>query len=954
MRCDQAFNRAGCEGDYEMILAVNKAKWLKFRAILYIAVLQLILSACTIGKDEKETLASANNSYESGNYSKAIIELKQLLQNNAENMDARELLARSYLKKGDGISAEKEISKVSAGKSSTADAQLILISSWELQGKNEEIIKTYENGEFDNIDPLRLWDVVARAYLNEKQLEKGAALARKILEKDKNSVTALRSLAKAAVMRKDDSEAMEYLQQAFEIDEKDYKTWRDLGALHVVLEDHNKAVELLKGALSLIGENDPEKDAYNIRVNLIHLFFHLKQLDESEVYIRELETRYKQNPYIDYLSGLYDYLKQDYEKAVIKLNRVHSVMPNHLPTMLLLGAVNFSENNLEQANVLLTRYVNQVPTHLQARKLLGEIKLRLDKPKEALALLESGDVDKKDDQILAMIGLAASQSGEYSKGVEFLKKAADANPSDTRIREELAQLYISHGSFDEAINELEGQWKGKSSKRDTLLILSYIKKQDFDSARKLSDQLLARDGGGPKDLYVRAMIELSSGNRSAARQYFTDAINKSSDFTPGQLALARMDLEDGRLNDASDRLNRVIAKEPNNVNAMMLLAQLSERAGNQNAALEWLDKAVEKGQDSWLPRVILARYYLRRKQPEKAATYLDEEKLRESANPAIISLLAIMDQQAGNYNEAESAIKKMLDNDPRNEAAYLQLADLQTKKGDIKAARNTLQRLDREIPSSYKGKLLAYKLEMRERNYQQAEAIIKQLLEDDKTKLLGVTLQATYQEAKGDLVKAIKNLEAHASSQAPFVLVQQLSDLYVKNNDSKSAIDLLSNWKKSHKNNQQVLLALAIVYQTSGNADEALTLYRELLELNPRNLVALNNSALLNFERDPKRALEQAKLAYEISGNASQSVIDTFAWLTHKSGDTATALKLLTPIMDKASDPSILYHYAVMLANSDKVKEAKEVLVTITKEPADFPESEEARKLLSEISQDKG
>lgn len=937
-----------------MILAVNKAIMLRFWVILSIAVLQLMLSACTIGKDEKEALASAKNSYESGNYSKAIIELKQLLQNNAANNDARQLLASSYLKKGNGVLAEKEIKKVSSGDSPTADAQLILISSWDLQGKYKEIVEAYEKGELDNIDPTKVWGIASRAYLGEKQLDKGAALARKMLEKDKNSVTALRSLAKAAVMRGDDSEALAYLQRAIEIDEKDYKTLRDMGALHVTLEDHDKAIELLKDALSLIGKDDPRKDGYMIRVNLIHLFFHLKRLDESEVFIRELEANYKQNPYVDYLSGLYDYLKQDYKSAVTKLSQAHSAMPNHLPTMLLLGAVNFSENNLEQANALLTRYVNQVPTHLQARKLLSEIKLRLDKPKEALALLESGGVDKNDNQILTMIGLAASQSGEYTKGVEFLKRAADANPSDTRIREELAQLYISHGSFDEAINELEGKWVGASSKRDTLLILSYIKKQDFISARKLSDQLLARDGGGPNDLHLRAMIELSSGNRSAAKQYFTDAVNKSSEFIPSQLALARMDLEDGRLNAAIERLNLVIAKEPDNVKAMLLLAQLSERSGNQDEALVWLDKAVEKGQDSWLPRVILARYYLRKKQPEKAAAYLDDEKLRESKNPAIISLLAVMDQQTGNYKEAESTITKLLDNDPRNETAYLQLADLQIQRGDIEAARNTLQRLDKEVPSSFKGKLLSFKLEMREKNYQQAEAIIKQLLEDDKTKLVGVTLQSNYHEEQGDLAKAIKNLEAHVSSQAPFVLIQQLADLYVKNNDSKRAINLLSDWKKSNKNNQQVMLALAIVYQTTGKADEALKLYGELLEVNPRNIVALNNSALLNFERDSKKALEQAKLAYEITGNASQSVVDTFAWLTHKSGDTATALTLLTPIMDKASDPSILYHYAVMLANSDKVKEAKEVLVTITKDPADFPESEEARKLLSEISQNKG
>ncbi|MES9849967.1 MAG: tetratricopeptide repeat protein, partial [Candidatus Thiodiazotropha sp.] len=368
------FNTAAFDGGSEMTRAVNNVRQLNLWALLSVIVLQLMLSACTVGKDDSEALASAKTSYQSGLYSKAIIELKQILQNNSANTDARQLLARSYLKKGDGISAEKEIKTVLGDKSPTADVQLILMSSWELQGKHKEIVEAYEKGRFDSIEAMRVWGVVSHSYLSVEDVEKGTVLAEKMLEKDTESVTALRSLAKAASMRNDDTEALEYLQRALEIDNKDYKVWRDLGSLHVKLEDHSKAVELLKGALSLIDEDDPKQDAYIIKVNLTHLLFHLKRLDESGVYIRELEAQYKKNPYVAYLSGLYDYLKQDYESAVTKLSQAHSVMPNHLPTTLLLGALHFSENNLEQANILLTRYVNQVPTHLQARKLLGEIK----------------------------------------------------------------------------------------------------------------------------------------------------------------------------------------------------------------------------------------------------------------------------------------------------------------------------------------------------------------------------------------------------------------------------------------------------------------------------------------------------------------------------------------------------------------------------------------------------
>ncbi|MES9970503.1 MAG: XrtA/PEP-CTERM system TPR-repeat protein PrsT [Candidatus Thiodiazotropha sp.] len=922
--------------------------------VLCVFALQLTLPACSVGKDEGEALLSAQTSFANGSYSKAIIELKQILQDNSGNSEARQLLARCYLKKGDGFSAEKEITTVINDRSPTSAEQLILLSSWDLQGKYEKIVKVYEEDGLNDIEPMQVWEVVSHAYINEKKLEQGTALARKMLETDQSSTAALRSLANAASIRNDNAEAAEYLQRAMEIDKEDYKVWRDLAAVHVQLEDHAKAVELLQGALSLINENDPDQDSYLIRVNLIHLFFHLNRLDESEQFVRDLEARHKKNPYVDYLAGLYSYLIKDYEGAVTKLTRAYSAMPNHLPTVLLLGALHYFENNLEQANILLTRYVNQVPTHLQARKLLGEIKLKLDKPKEVLALLESGGVETDDEQILTMIGLAASQSGEYSRGIEFLKKAADANPADTRIREELARLYINHGSVDEAITELKDEWVGESTKRDALLILSYIRKQDFDSARKLSDQILARDDRRAEDLYLRAMIELYSGSRNAARRYFTDAVNTNSELISAQLALARMDLEDGRLIAGGDRLNLVLAREPKNVNAMMLLAQISERSGAQKEALAWLEKAVELGENAWQPRLVLARYYLRRKETEKAAAYLDHETLRKSSNPAIISMLAMIDEQTGNYKQAETNIKKLLDTSPQTEVAYLQLANLQTKRGDVQAARATLQKLDKVLPKSLKGKLLRYKLEMREKNFKQVEAVLDQLINDAETKYIGVTLQGSYYEAKGDLDQAIKGLESHVAPETPFMLIQRLSELYVKRGTPNDAIALLTNWKKAHQDHQQAQLALAIIYQTTGKANAAVKIYNDLLEANPRNIVALNNSALLNFDRNPQLALDRAKRAYEISGNASLSVVDTYAWLTHKMGDTATALQILAPIMDKASDPSILYHYAVMLAESDKANQAHEVLVKITQDHIDFPESEAAKKLLSEISQIKG
>ncbi|MCU7935523.1 MAG: PEP-CTERM system TPR-repeat protein PrsT [Candidatus Thiodiazotropha sp. (ex Dulcina madagascariensis)] len=917
-------------------------------------VVLILASACSGGLSEPEMLAQAEASFNDGKYSRAVIELKNILQANPQQTDARKLLARSYVMIGDGTSAEKEIDRLTASAEPAADLTLLLLSSWKLQGKHQQILDEYEKGALRDFDRLQVLGIVSNSYINLRQPDKGEALAREMLALDRESVDALIVMAKGASVRDQDDTALEYMDKAITVDPGNQEVWRVKGVIEAKLHDLDQAIESLTKAVTLIQASGSKLNLFMTKVSLIQILLQKGDYEASGRYIEELKAGYKSNPYVNYISGLHAYLLEQYTTAKTELSKVHAVLPNHLPTMLLLGAIHFAENNLEQANLLLTRYVNQVPTHLQARKLLGEIKLRLNKPGETLSLLKSADNQTNDVEILTMIGTAASQSGDYLQGVEYLKRAAKYSPENTRIREELAKLYLRQGAFDEAIAELEKEGSEQSGKRDNLLIISYMKKQDYTAARKISDQVLGRAGPAAEDYYIRALIELSTGHRVDARNYLAKSVEMDAEYIPGLIALARMDLEDGRLSAGSDRLNLVLAKQPDNINAMMLLAQISERSGQQGQALEWLEKAAGLNVKSLLPRAILAKYYLRIKQPEKAAAYLDDTRLRDSGNPAILSLIAELDQQMGRYREAEASIKKIIELNREDEKAYRQLAIIQSKAGDSRAARSTLTEFNKQTPLSTQGKLLLFKLEMKDQRYDKAASIAKQMMANGKTKYTGVLLMATVSEATGKRQMAISLLKQHITPDVPFFLVQKLSDLYVKNGDLESVSALLKNRIQSHQDDQQSKTALAMVYQAHDRVPEAVALYDDLLAADADNIVALNNLALLVFDRDPKRALNLAEKAFNRAGNSSVAVIDTYAWLTHQLGDTGKAIGLLVPILDRTSDPSILYHYAAMLVASGRKGEAKDILGRAFESNNPFPESDEAKLLLSEISTGNG
>ncbi|MCG8012618.1 MAG: tetratricopeptide repeat protein, partial [Candidatus Thiodiazotropha weberae] len=263
--------------------------------------------------------------------------------------------------------------------------------------------------------------------------------------------------------------------------------------------------------------------------------------------------------------------------------------------------------------------------------------------------------------------------------------------------------------------------------------------------------------------------------------------------------------------------------------------------------------------------------------------------------------------------------------------------------------------LDGLSPLPQKGKLLKYKLALESEQYEVAEAVAKQLSVDSNNKYLGVVLNAGVLQAKDRPQSAISLLKKNLTPDAPFYLYRKLADMYAMNGNVNAATEVLKQRIKSQPGgDKQAKLALAMILQTYKNPEDAIKLYDELLSDEPDNVIALNNAALLVYEKHPEKGLDYARRAYDRVGDSSLAVIDTYAWLTYREGDSKSALNLLEPIMHRASDPSIRYHYAAVLKAEGRNKEAREILQAILDNNQQFEESSEAKQLLSELSSANG
>ena len=148
-------------------------------------------------------------------------------------------------------------------------------------------------------------------------------------------------------------------------------------------------------------------------------------------------------------------------------------------------------------------------------------------------------------------------------------------------------------------------------------------------------------------------------------------------------------------------------------------------------------------------------------------------------------------------------------------------------------------------------------------------------------------------------------------------------------------------------------LELARVHELGDDIEAANEEYRKILELQPRQIVALNNLAYSLAVRlgQPAEALPFARRAATLSPQ-NASILDTLAWIEHLLGDNLTASKRLADAIRR--DPThaeIRLHAAIVHAALQAGPQAeKELKEAIRLNPA-YEESEQVKELRQRLLQ---
>lgn len=923
-----------------------------WKYLLVAFVLTALLAAC--GKPEisdVEHVQQAKQYQTDGDFKASLIELKNALQKNPKNPEARLLLGELYVLLGNGAAAEKELQRARELGVAGPFVERLGLRAKLLQKQFDEVLETLT--EKESAGRPELQTLRGEALLGLGRNEEAKAAFRSALRENPDETDALLGLARTALILEDVAAATEALQTLSEVDPENAEAWLLKGDLARLNENDTEALSAYQKSIELLPATVTTRTGITARTRLTRLLLAQGKFSEAETHIDYLLKAAPKHPTSSYLAALLAYEQGDYTASRDYLLNVMKAAPDHLPGLFLLGSVNFSLGNLEQAEVQLARVVAERPLLMPARMMLAEIRLRQAEAGDVLGVLEPALAQHPHDaRLLALAGQAALREGDLESGRQYLKQAVAEQPDDSGLRAQLAMLYLAEGNDAQAIKELEEAVKsGKSPGREqSMLALAYLKQEAFDEALGVAQDLAAAN---PESAYAQNLLGTifsAQGNIRQARDAFVKALRIDPEFSAAALNLARLDVLEGRLEGARARLDTVLLHDENNVSAMLALAQLEDAANNREQALAWLERARTADATALPPRLLLIRYYSRTGELERARKIAREAAAIDAQDPRVLMARGRIELESGEYRAAAEIFERAVKMLPTAQAYYA-LGVARFRANEIEAAELALKEALKRQPGHIQAASLRVLVEVSAGRFEDALHTVDEIKKYNPGSPAGHVLEGDIYTRQQKYAKAASAYaQARKLGGGTSVVLKEATARRHSEGDG-AAVSLLRSWVNAHENDIAAHYALAVAHHSGGRKGDAVKEYRRLLKKAPSYVPALNDLAwLLAQDGKLEEAERLAVKAYE-SQPDSGPVLDTLGWIRLRKGDAKAALGLLRQAAEKMPEAGdVQYHLAAALAQSGKQAESKEILEKILGDGWEFSSVDQARQLLEILS----
>ncbi len=526
--------------------------------------------------------------------------------------------------------------------------------------------------------------------------------------------------------------------------------------------------------------------------------------------------------------------------------------------------------------------------------------------------------------------------GDATKSLPFYESLSKNDAEDPRIARRIVEVLVRMGRFEQAQQNLD----------------AFVAKHGPDVQTALLDGMIAENLGAPnaeraQRSFDRA-VQLSPGNAQA--YYYRARFNFNRTAAEVQ-ARVRGDLEHALDLDP----NMTIASE------MLVAWYLDPRRADESSAITELRRAISKRPDYRSARIQLSQLYLRQRRYGELDQLLTDSQ-QQSPDPAIwhqtrAQAYIAQGQSAKAMTELEQAYNGLKAPETLTGYVVMLLEASQAPKADQLLTDNAAWVEKSAVLAALRGRSRAAmgKTDEATASFAQAFSLAAANGTDMQT-VLAHSRRVLNDQQIVDMLQ--KRAAGDASGLTDLVLAQLMIE---KGQASEAAAELktlITRLKPGTGLSDAAQRLLASALDKSGQYEDSLTAYNELLKVHPDDVTLLNNAAYILAE-NLKRPADAMPLARKAADRvppiplAQASVLDTLGWVQFRVGNVDEAEITLRRSIQISPIPAVHLHLAEVLQAKNQIEPAREQVNAarrLAEEKKDKDTLDKAQKLLQALS----
>lgn len=535
--------------------------------------------------------------------------------------------------------------------------------------------------------------------------------------------------------------------------------------------------------------------------------------------------------------------------------------------------------------------------------LLGELALHRERYDEALANYKLASEHETEPAPVLRSRLAQLyvRKGELRLALEELDKISDLAVESSVHGENLdvlrlkAGIYASLNNRDKAVEIYRQLILLEPENQDNYVLLSslYAQSSDYDKAKAVLEELIAASPeASALAYYYIARISESRGALEEAEEFYAKAVKLNPDAEAIQIDYARTLALRDRRDEAIEKCESILAKNPQNVVARRLLGQLLWEGQKFEEALKELEELRSLEKDPTETRLKIALIKLERK----------------------------------DFAGAEVELNLILAVHPQNSTARYFLASVYTGMGKDEDAINALQQIKPGQKMFVESRVLVAYLAKQKKQFDIAAKAIEEALSEKTDDINLLLYLASLQREAGKLDEAVGLMKrVIALDKAVDRHYFTLGAIYDELEKPKEAMEAMRKSIEANPSNADALNYLGYSLAERGEAlGEAERFIKRALEIEPNNAYYIDSLGWVYFKMGKyEEALEQLQLAIKaVSDDAV--ILEHFAEILIKLGQREKALSVFEKALmfaPKSDDGQVEIR---VRAGMDKIRKMKQ------------------------------